>query len=87
MMLAPADMDTDELRVRIRKLRETGHIPCDEAEKTWAGNGQARPCSGCGVPIQKNEVEYEVDLRSGVTLRLHRRCHIIWMEECAQHDR
>jgi len=76
-------MEPDEIRARLTRLRETADIPCDAPQKTWAGNGQGRRCAGCGDAIHLTEVEYEVDLRSGITLRLHRTCYAIWMEVCA----
>lgn len=38
-------------------------------------------CIACEAPIAATEVEYEIDF-DGRTLRLHRRCHEIWLEEC-----
>ena len=29
-----------------------------------------------------HETEFEIDLSSGRTLRLHRLCHKLWLEEC-----
>ena len=80
-------MEIEELRTRIRKMRESGDIPCDPPEKTWAGPGRDRSCAACGQVITEKETEFEVDLRSGVTLRLHRRCHNVWLQECEQDER
>jgi hypothetical protein len=63
-------------------MLKTGQLPCDEPAKTWAGNGGGEYCAGCAEPIARSEIEYEVELRSGLTLRLHRACHDIWLEEC-----
>jgi len=65
-------------------MRDSGVIPCDQPQRTWAGNGQGHECAACAKPILKTEVEYEVDVRSGVTIRLHRSCHGVWLEECAE---
>lgn len=62
-------------------MLETGEVPCDRPEKVCAGNGNEH-CAACGETISRTETEFEVDLRSGVTLRLHRACHDIWLEEC-----
>jgi hypothetical protein len=75
-------MEITELRARIRKMRETGDIPCDPPKKIWAGHGRDHRCAACGEVIAPTEVEFEVDLQSSVTIRLHRRCHAIWWEEC-----
>ena len=79
-------MDTIQTRARIRKLRETGDIPCDAPDKRWAGRGRERSCAACGEVIATHEVEYEIDLRSGVTMRLHLACHTLWLEECEQEE-
>jgi hypothetical protein len=75
-------MDAITLRARIRHMVKTGEIPCEEPVGSWAGNGDGRRCSACGERVAPDEVEFEVDLPSGATIRLHRRCHAIWMEEC-----
>jgi hypothetical protein len=75
-------MRTEEIRSRIRQMLETGDLPCEEPEKTWAGNGGGDHCAACGEAIRRDEVEFEVDLKSGWTLRLHRGCHDIWIDEC-----
>ena len=72
----------DHIRKRIRQMLETGAIPCEEADKVWAGHGSGSHCAACGDPIAPADIEYEVDLRSGPTLRLHRACHEIWRSEC-----
>ena len=67
-----------------RKLLEADELPCEEPQKTWAGSGGGKHCAACGHAILPTEVEFEVDLVSGITLRLHRACHDIWLEECHQ---
>ncbi|HEX6211795.1 MAG TPA: hypothetical protein VF136_13525 [Methylomirabilota bacterium] len=66
----------------MRRMLETGALPCDEPGKVWAGRGVGTHCAACGEPIAVTDIEFEVDLASGTTLRLHRLCHEIWREEC-----
>jgi hypothetical protein len=73
------------VRQRIRQMLEQGEMPCDEPDKTWAGRGTGTHCAACGETIQPSDIEYEVDLLPGATLRLHRDCHDIWQEECWPH--
>jgi len=80
-------MHIEDVRTRIRLLRDTGDIPCDRPEKTWAGHGRGRVCAACGELIESTDIEFEVDLRTGVTLRMHRHCHDIWLEECADDEK
>jgi hypothetical protein len=74
-------MDEAAIRARIRTMVETSVLPCDEPDKTWAGKGSGTHCAACGQPILLTEVEFEVDV-AGTTLRLHRLCHQLWLEEC-----
>jgi hypothetical protein len=75
-------MDEAAIRARIRTMVESGALPCDEPEKTWAGKGEGTHCAACGQGISPSDVEFEVDV-AGTTLRLHRLCHQFWLEECA----
>jgi hypothetical protein len=74
-------MDEAAIRTRIRTMVETGVLPCDEPEKTWAGKSAGKHCVACGELISLTEVEFEVDI-AGTTLRLHWLCHQFWWEEC-----
>jgi hypothetical protein len=75
-------MDDDVIRTRIRAMLESGDLPCEHPETTWAGRGFGQLCAACAERIEATEVEYEVDLASGRTLRLHRQCHALWLQEC-----
>jgi hypothetical protein len=75
-------MDEERIRARVRGMLETGALPCDDAQQMWAGRGGGERCAACTERIDAAEVEYEVELSSGTVLRLHRRCHGIWFEEC-----
>jgi len=75
-------MTDAEIRVRVRRLHETGELPCEEPERTWAGSGLGQYCAACSEIIPPTEIEFEVDLPSGTRIRLHRRCHQLWLEEC-----
>jgi hypothetical protein len=70
------------IRKRVRTMLETGQLPCDEPRETWAGPGEGQHCAACGEVIAPTELEFEVSLDPGTVLRLHRRCHAIWLEEC-----
>ncbi|HXH84138.1 MAG TPA: hypothetical protein VNN07_14610 [Candidatus Tectomicrobia bacterium] len=75
-------LDESQIRSRIRTMLETGALPCDEPAATWAGSGEGKRCVACTETIAPTEVEFEVDLASGITLRLHRACYAVWREEC-----
>jgi hypothetical protein len=75
-------MEEITLRLRVRRLVQSGEVPCEEPGKTWAGRGNGTHCAACGEPIGPSEIEFEAELLSGATLRLHRVCHDVWREEC-----
>lgn len=75
-------MDEITLRLRVRELVKTGEAPCEEPGKTWAGRGTGTHCAACREPILPADVEFEAELPSGTTLRLHRLCHQVWRGEC-----
>ena len=76
-------MEQSEIRSRIRAMGDTGELPCNEPLETWAGNGDGTRCAACLDRIPPRDVEFEVQLPiSGRTIRLHRACYRIWLEEC-----
>ncbi len=76
-------MQEVEVRDRIRTMIRTGELPCEEPQRTWGGQGEGKRCAACVESIQPTEIEFEVALGlSGATVRLHRLCHAIWLEEC-----
>lgn len=74
-------MDTAAVEARITQKLETGELPCDEEDRTWAGPGLDLLCSACGLPITPDETELELDFsRSEAveTFRFHRKCYVLW---------
>ena len=55
-----------------------GLLPTANPLKTWAGNGNGRPCHGCDVPITAMEIEHELDFADGLTVRFHAGCAETW---------
>lgn len=52
--------------------------PAETPEKCWVGKGTSRPCHGCGVAIRPDELEYELDIADGTTLRFDATCLAVW---------
>jgi hypothetical protein len=79
-------MQESEIRARIRRLHDTGEVPCDDERdgKLWAGRGRGSLCAICTAVIEPTETEFEVDLSSGHVLRVHRHCYNLWLEECSE---
>jgi len=63
-------------------MQETGELDRDDAERN-VGTPRAWPTLlRVREKISVDELELTVDLASGHTLRLHRRCHRLWGEKC-----
>jgi hypothetical protein len=83
----PLTQQEAELEPLAREGIAGGRLPRGVAATMWGGYGQGRPCSLCGKPIERDEVEYEVEVlvdRAAVTLRLHILCESAWRLECAR---
>jgi hypothetical protein len=53
----------------------------------WGGYGTDQLCSLCGAPIQRDEIEYEVQVKDGHReFRFHMLCQSVWQLECARAD-
>jgi hypothetical protein len=74
MNFAPArKADTTEDEQRI--------LPYEEPMRTWAGHGTGALCSVCGLAIRSQDIEYEVELITSVTVRnlhFHFNCYRTW---------
>jgi hypothetical protein len=75
-------MDETTIRQRVREMLATGDLPCEDPAGMWAGRGEGKRCAACKESIRATEVEFEVLLKSGATILLHRACHLIWLQEC-----
>jgi len=40
-------------------------LPIADPLKTWAGNGNGRPCHGCNLPISATKIEHEWTSQTG----------------------
>jgi CheY-like chemotaxis protein len=64
----------------IRAKVDSGALPlsADPPAKCWVGKGTSRACDGCDKVVAPDEIEYELDLTDGRTLRLHADCLALW---------
>lgn len=59
-------------------------LPTGTGIQVWAGPGTGELCSLCGMPVGREETEYEIDeCECGTvrTFRLHVPCHAVWYAE------
>lgn len=63
----------------VDRIRQN-ELPAQLPKTVWAGQGSGEPCSLCDRPIDKTEMEYELDIpvaRANSVVRLHLRCHAL----------
>lgn len=53
-------MEQAELRRRARLAIESHKIPNRHPHQLWGVHGVGGPCAICGLPVNQNELEYEV---------------------------
>jgi hypothetical protein len=77
-----------ELRPLARERIANGELPCEPAFRIWGSYGTEQQCSLCREPIQRNEIEYEVErtVTGHEHLVFHMLCLSIWQLECASHS-
>jgi hypothetical protein len=75
---------------RARSQRSLPENTSQAPYHVWAGHGQGMPCDRCKRPIEKQEVEYEVEWEAQPqteSLHFHRLCYQEWEVEKAGTDR
>ena len=78
-------LSEQELCSRIQQRIEDGRLPVALSNSLTATYGSGDTCSGCGEPINSDQVEYDVaDSRDGRQLTFHLSCHAIWQLECVR---
>jgi hypothetical protein len=76
-----------DLHLRARELLAEGGLPSAVPSLLWGGLGQGDACALCSQPIQRNEMQYEIEVkmeRGAQCFRFHLPCHLAWWAECMQ---
>ena len=73
------------LRLRVLQRLADGRLPVMLSPSIYAGYGRRDSCEVCELPIEPEEVQYDVIEPSGTEGRLHFHlaCHSAWQGECA----
>jgi hypothetical protein len=79
--------DESVLREKARAAVQSGKIPALIARGEIRGSGA--PCAICGVPVTKDEMEFEIQFAHDDTpgleeFRVHLRCFVAWKFESQQ---
>ena len=54
-------MDENILRRIARKVILDGKLPSRRPDRTWGGPGVGAPCAVCGVSVERDQMEFEID--------------------------
>ena len=84
------------IREKAREVIQAGTLPNRFPERTWGGPGVGADCTICGVPVHRDELEFEIEFvesRNGSghhapeTYHVHVRCFTVWDQERRTSDR
>jgi hypothetical protein len=76
--------DEKILREKARAVVEEGKLPSRPPDRTWGGPGVGATCSVCGLPVKRDEMEFEIEFaRDGDNpgldkFHVHIRCFAAW---------
>src|SRR5262245_54970793 len=70
---------TEEVREKI----DTGALPRWPAQAILSHMGRAETCDACSEKILPAEIEHELVMFDGTTLRMHVVCHGMWLAHLA----
>ena len=85
-------MDENILRRIARKVILDGKLPSRRPDRTWGGPGVGAPCAVCGVSVERDQMEFEIQFtRDGDNPGLdkfpvHIRCFAAWEFERGASD-
>jgi hypothetical protein len=79
-----------ELRPVARERIAKGQLPRYAPSTIWGGYGSGNLCSLCDQPIERDQIEYEIEdpgeHAASSTYRFHMVCQSIWQLECARDE-
>jgi hypothetical protein len=76
--------DEADLREKARDAVAQGKLPSRAPDRMWGGDGVGAPCSVCGLPVRKDQKEFEIQFEHdgdnpGLDkFHVHIRCFAAW---------
>ena len=72
------------LREKAVEAVRNGKLPARQADRTWGGPGVGAPCAVCGLPVTKDQMEFEIEFAHDGSspgldkFHVHVRCFAAW---------
>jgi hypothetical protein len=76
--------DENILREKARAAIRDGKLPSRAPDRSWGGPGVGATCAVCGLPVTKDEKEFEIEFAHDGTnpgldkFHVHIRCFAAW---------
>jgi hypothetical protein len=76
--------DESGLREKAREVIRAGKLPDRRPDRMWGGPGAGTTCAVCSIPVERDEVEFEIEFaRNGGApgldrYHVHARCLAAW---------
>ena len=75
-------MEEQALRAKAREVLDTGKLPNGRPDRVWGEPGVGASCAVCELPVQHDQVEFELEFaRRGDNAdkhHVHIRCFAAW---------
>ena len=77
-------MEDDALRDKVRSVLHGGKLPNRWPDRTWGGPGVGAPCAVCDLPVERTQMEFEIQFahaggNPGLDkYHIHIRCFAAW---------
>jgi len=53
-------MDEQHVRAKVREVLKAGKLPNRRPDRTWGGPGVGAPCAVCDLPVERLQLEFEI---------------------------
>jgi len=63
---------------KTRDKKRRGDLPTPIGHTQLTGQGDGRPCDGCGETIRTTEVRVAVSIHGALEWRFHDECYEVW---------
>ena len=66
-----------DLHQQARAAIQSGKLPSRVPDRTWGGPGVGAACPICGLPVSRQEMEFEMEFARD-KFHVHLKCYAAW---------